>query len=135
MKFQKQKLTVVIIIFAIFICSIAYSILSREKVEISNTNWKIVNGNYSITFSIQNKTQIPLETKLSVRLRSKKFAGGSPKAELSDLVGEKQLTIFLNPSEIREMREIIKPTSFTFKADTITIKIWSTQQVDLDLIL
>ncbi len=124
---SKQKSTVATIIVAILILGLGYSILSRDKVKISNKNWELVNGNYSISFTVQNNTKTPLDIKLSIRLRSKKYAGGSPKAEVSDIVGEKQVNIFLNPSEIKDVRQIIKPTSFAFKADTITINVWDIQ--------
>ena len=100
---------------------LTFLIVNRADVEISDVSWERTKGSYLVTFLVQNKTQAALSANLTIRLYRRQFVAGSPKAEVLDLVAQKNLHISLSSSESREIRELVKPKKLAGTIQMVTV--------------
>ena len=99
-------------------------ISNRADVEITDVRWERDKESYLMTFLVQNKTHAAQSANLTIRLHRGEFVGGSPKAGIVDMVGEKNLHISLSPTETRETREVVKPKKLAGKSQMVTVDTW-----------
>jgi hypothetical protein len=100
---------------------LTFLIVNRADVEISDVSWERTKGSYLVTFLVQNKTQAALSANLTIRLYRRQFVAGSPKAEVLDLVAQKNLHISLSSSESREIKELVKPKKLAGTIQMVTV--------------
>jgi hypothetical protein len=100
---------------------LTFLIVNRADVEISDVSWEPTKGSYLVTFLVQNKTQAALSANLTIRLYRRQFVAGSPKAEVLDLVAQKNLHISLSSSESREIKELVKPKKLAGTIQMVTV--------------
>ena len=100
---------------------LTFLIVNRADVEISDVSWERTKGSYLVTFLVQNKTQAALSANLTIRLYRRQFVAGSPKAQVLDLVAQKNLHISLSSSESREIKELVKPKKLAGTIQMVTV--------------
>lgn len=124
---KRRRKYYVLLSFAALVSIFLYLFLTDEMVEVSNIQWKRNNGSYLVTFSAENKTRGQVSEKISVKMYTRKFAAGSPKAEILDLVADKTLEVDFRPEETKEIKVSINPKQIVSRVDMVTINPWKSE--------
>ncbi len=88
----------------ILIFSVAYILHEKNKLSISDIKWDFEKESLNVTFLVRNNTREEVINKLSIRaFKDKRISN----AIVSDILGEKTITVNLFPGEEKALSENI----------------------------
>lgn len=107
---KKNILYIVLLSFILLSCS--------KEIELENKKWSYENGNLKFSFTIKNNGYIETNRNIHITAYTQKKIGRG--AIVSDIIGDKIITVYLPPHEERKVEDSIKlllnqkPTSVVF---------------------
>ncbi len=119
---SKKKFYIIFIIISVAIL-ISYLKINTDYSSVSDVNWNKNDGVYLVSFKIKNETKSFVDAKLNIKLHQRKFAAGSPKAEILEIVGGESFNITLTALEEKIVNKKIKPDKFVSHLQMVTVNV------------